>query len=301
MPASAGEIPETCHLFSYFLDNGQDGLHLAWSRDGLKWEVLNGGRSYLAPEVGDQLIRDPNILQGPDGIFRMVWSNSWNSQTIGYASSHDLITWSPQRAVPVMATEPGTRNCWAPELFHDASTGDYLVVWSSTVVGKFTETAATAEDDYNHRLYLARTRDFVSFTPPELLLDPGHCCIDATILPAQGKFHLIYKNEVLKPEAQKNLWIATSDAMTGPYGNITGPIATTPAHWVEGPTSIEIGGRYLIYFDCYMEGHYGAVVSRDLKTWTDITAELEMPEGARHGTVFKATRPIVQRLIEAGR
>ena len=297
---SVSDVPELCYLFSYFLDNGQDGLHLAWSRDGLKWEALNGGRSYLAPEVGDKLIRDPNVLQGPDGIFHMVWSNSWNSQTIGYASSRDLISWSKQQAIPLMASEPTTRNCWAPELFYEASTGDYLIVWSSTVVGKFSETDATAEDDYNHRLYLARTRDFVSFTSPELLLNPGYCCIDATILPARGKFHLIYKNEVLKPEAQKNLWIATSDAMGGPYGNITRPIATTPANWVEGPTSIEIDGRYLVYFDCYMEGHYGAVASRDLQTWADITADLEMPEGARHGTIFKAARSVVERLIEAG-
>ena len=30
-------------VFSYFLDNGQDGLHLAYSRDGLTWTPLGGG------------------------------------------------------------------------------------------------------------------------------------------------------------------------------------------------------------------------------------------------------------------
>ena len=31
---------DSVYLFSYFMDNGQDGLHLAWSEDGLQWEAL---------------------------------------------------------------------------------------------------------------------------------------------------------------------------------------------------------------------------------------------------------------------
>ena len=27
-------------MFSYFKDNGQDGLHLAYSRDGYEWTAL---------------------------------------------------------------------------------------------------------------------------------------------------------------------------------------------------------------------------------------------------------------------
>ena len=40
----------TAYLFTYFTKNGEDGLHLAWSADGYKWDKLNDGRSYLAPE-----------------------------------------------------------------------------------------------------------------------------------------------------------------------------------------------------------------------------------------------------------
>jgi len=28
-------------MFSYFKNNGEDGLHLAYSMDGLKWKALN--------------------------------------------------------------------------------------------------------------------------------------------------------------------------------------------------------------------------------------------------------------------
>ena len=69
--AEAARAPapdDTCYLFTYFTKNGEDGLHLAWSRDGYKWEALNGGQSYLAPQVGkEKLVRDPCAVRGPDG------------------------------------------------------------------------------------------------------------------------------------------------------------------------------------------------------------------------------------------
>jgi hypothetical protein len=36
-------------LFSYFNNNGKDGLHLAYSNDGYKWTALNNDRSLLLP------------------------------------------------------------------------------------------------------------------------------------------------------------------------------------------------------------------------------------------------------------
>ncbi|GAB5555483.1 MAG: hypothetical protein Sapg2KO_50740 [Saprospiraceae bacterium] len=48
------------YLFSYFKGNGEDGLHLASSEDGLKWETLNDDKSFLEPNIGqDKLMRDP--------------------------------------------------------------------------------------------------------------------------------------------------------------------------------------------------------------------------------------------------
>ena len=38
-------------LFSYFIGNGEDGLHLAASEDGLVWNDINGGNSVLLPLV----------------------------------------------------------------------------------------------------------------------------------------------------------------------------------------------------------------------------------------------------------
>ena len=106
---------KTAYLFSYFINDSKDGLHLAYSYDGLNWMPLNGGQSYLIPSVGkDKLMRDPSICQAPDGTFHMVWTSSWTDRIIGHASSRDLINWSEQQAIPVMMHEPTAHNCCAP-------------------------------------------------------------------------------------------------------------------------------------------------------------------------------------------
>ncbi|MFO7907724.1 MAG: hypothetical protein R6U98_34080, partial [Pirellulaceae bacterium] len=51
-PASAEEA-EPAYLFISFRGNGQDGLYLAYSRDGLNWSPLNDNQPLLAPKVGE--------------------------------------------------------------------------------------------------------------------------------------------------------------------------------------------------------------------------------------------------------
>ena len=85
---------DSAYLFSYFRGNGETGLHLAYSNDGLKWTALKDGQSFLKPQVGGKLMRDPSIAQGPDGTFHMVWTTGWWDKGIGIAHSKDLILWS---------------------------------------------------------------------------------------------------------------------------------------------------------------------------------------------------------------
>jgi len=300
VPASAAG---TCYLFTYFTKNGEDGLHLAWSRDGYTWEALNGGRTFLAPQVGrEKLVRDPCAVRGPDGTYHMVWTCGWWENGIGYASTKDFLHWSVQQEIPVMASEPKVRNSWAPEIDYDAKRGEFLIFWASTIPGKFPETAGSSESDLNHRIYCTTTKDFVTFTPTRLFYDPGFSVIDATILPANGRFHLIVKDETVKPP-KKHLRIASSDDMAGPYADLGSPF--TPAGlWVEGPTAIKIGDEYLVYCEAYMQKHYCAMRSRDLQTWEDVTAKVAFPrEGTpgrmKHGTVIAVPAEIVARLQAA--
>jgi hypothetical protein len=294
---TAAEPATTAYLFAYFVKNGEDGLHLAASADGTTFEALNEGRSYLTPLVGEsKLMRDPCLLRGPDGTFHLVWTTAWEGKTIGYASSPDLIHWSEQRALPVMAQEPGTRNCWAPEIAYDEAKKQFLIFWATTVTGKFIETLVSEEKGYNHRIYSTTTKDFSSFTPTKLFYEPGFNVIDATLLKANQRFYLIVKDETRVP-IKKNLRLASSADIEGPYTDLSAPFTRD---WVEGPTAIKIGDSTMVYYDCYREKHYGAVRSRDLKTWEDITDKIKFPAGARHGTVIEIPVSLLTALRTAG-
>src|SRR5665213_77976 len=121
------------YLFSYFTRNGEDGVHLAYSRDGIHWLPLNDGKAVITPAITGSgagwqewnttaaLMRDPSILRGPDGMFHLVWTIAWTDHGIGVAHSRDLIHWSKQTRVPVMEHEPTALNTWAPDLFYDLS------------------------------------------------------------------------------------------------------------------------------------------------------------------------------------
>ena len=50
----------TAYLFSYFINDSKDGLHLAYSYDGLNWTALNGGKSYLTPAAPELFYDEPS-------------------------------------------------------------------------------------------------------------------------------------------------------------------------------------------------------------------------------------------------
>jgi hypothetical protein len=282
------------YLFSYFMGNGEDGLHLAYSTDGLKWEALNDNQSFLTPTAGkDKLMRDPCIIAGPDGKFRMVWTVSWNEKGIGYAWSEDLIHWSEQYYLPVMEHEPEARNCWAPEVFYDEASGQYIIFWSTTIPGRFPETEKTGDDKYNHRMYYVTTTDFMDFAETELFYHHGFNVIDGTLIKEKDQYVLFLKDETRNPP-QKNIRIATSSKLTGGFSEPTEPI--TGQYWAEGPTPVKIGDYWIVYFDKYRDHKMGAVRSKDLKNWEDISDQVIFPEGTRHGTVLKVSQKVLENL-----
>ncbi|MDN3668499.1 glycoside hydrolase family 43 protein [Echinicola jeungdonensis] len=282
------------YLFSYFMGNGEDGLHLAYSEDGLKWKALIDNKSVLAPTAGgDKLMRDPCIIKGGDGKFHMVWTVSWNEKGIGYASSEDLVNWSEQQFIPVMAHEEGARNTWAPEIFYDDKKDRYMIFWASTIKGLYPETQDTLESGYNHRMYYTTTKDFKKFSKTKLFYEPGFNVIDATIIPHDGEYVMFVKDETRTPPA-KNIRITKSDKLTQGYPAAGEPI--TGDYWAEGPTPLMVGKRCILYFDKYREHQMGAVASTDMKNWKDISDQIHFPNGTRHGTAFKVTREEFKRL-----
>jgi len=285
------------YLFSYFKKNGQDGLHLAYSLDGLKWKALKNDSSFLHPKISnDKLMRDPCIIQGNDGKFHMVWTVSWTAKGIGYASSNDLIHWSEQKYIPVMEHEKEARNSWAPEIFYDKKSDLYLIYWATTIPGRFSAGDSSSESGYNHRIYYTTTKDFNHFAITQLLYDNDFSVIDATIKSYNNKYYMVLKDETKFPDPKKYLCISTSDSLISSWSN-PGPPISPSGIWVEGPSITEIGNEYYIYFDMYRNHKMGAIKSSDLVNWTDVSENVSFPDGTRHGTVFKVSNRILKKLL----
>lgn len=298
LPDAQGAVcraSDSVYVFSYFTGNGESGMQLAFSTDGYRFLEFNRGKPLLRPRAGvDKLMRDPCIIRGGDGKFHMVWTVSWNEKGIGYASSDDLLHWSEQTYLPVMAHEPEARNCWAPEITYDPETETYLIYWATTIPGRFPETSHRGDEGYDHRIYYTTTPDFKTFSETRLLYDPGFNVIDATIKATDSGFVMWFKNETRLPP-EKNLRMATSSKLTGPYSPAGPPI--TGKYWAEGPTVARLGTQTIVYFDKYIEGKMGAVISADLTHWEDVSQQVRFPPGARHGTVLKLSDEEFRRIV----
>nr|WP_289858389.1 glycoside hydrolase family 43 protein [uncultured Muribaculum sp.] len=292
-------LADNVYLFSYFKGNGEDGLHLAYSHDGLKWQALKNDKSFLTPNIGkDKLMRDPSICQGPDGTYHMVWTSGWWDRIIGYASSKDLVNWSEQKAIPVMEHEPEAKNSWAPELFYDDATRTYYILWATTIPGRHSEVATSkSENGLNHRIYYVTTKDFNTFSDTKIFFNPDFCAIDAAIMKqADGQYMMAVKNENSAP-AEKNIRITRTTSLNSGFPTrVSEPI--TGGYWAEGPSPLQIDDYTYIYFDKYTQHKYGAVRSKDGQNWEDVSEIIEFPQGTRHGTAFTVPEHVLQLLLK---
>ena len=291
---------DTAYLFSYFINDSRDGLHLAYSLDGLTWTPLNHGKSFLIPTVGkNRLMRDPSICQAPDGTFHMVWTSSWTDRIIGYASSPDLIHWSEQRSIPVMMHEPAAHNCWAPELFYDEPSQTYYIFWATTIPGRHKEVPVIeSEKGLNHRIYYVTTKDFNTFSETKLFFNPDFSVIDAAIVrdPVMKDLIMVVKNENSLP-AEKNLRITRTTRIEDGFPTTVSP-SITGDYWCEGPAPLFVDDVLYVYFDKYRNHQYGAVCSRDHgKTWEDVSDRVSFPKGIRHGTAFTVEKAVLDKLL----
>jgi beta-xylosidase len=222
----------------------------------------------------------------------MVWT--CGRRKIGYSSSSDLVNWSPQRSIPVDAGNDSVQNTWAPELFFDKSGNEWVVFWSSTIDGMFADTRGQVENNRNHRIYYMKTKDFITFSDPDLFFDPGYPVIDATIMPVSDSVIMIFKDERRWPLG-KQMMSATARSVYGPW-HIPGDTLTLS--WTEGPSLISIGEGYILYFDKYRKPqHMGALFSPDLKEWKDITGQLSVPPHFKHGSFLPVSGDEKRRII----
>uniref|UniRef100_UPI00403F7C97 glycoside hydrolase family 43 protein n=1 Tax=Spirosoma sp. SC4-14 TaxID=3128900 RepID=UPI00403F7C97 len=291
LPFFLSSCSKDVYLFSSFHEPANEGLRFLYSYDGYKWTDLN--RTFLKPEIGNQkVMRDPSIAQGKDGTFHLVWTSRWrDDKGFGYASSKDLIHWSPERFIPVMEHEPTTVNVWAPELFYDDQANEFVIIWASTIPGRFER--GEEEEKNNHRMYYTTTKDFQTFAPTKLFLDPKFSVIDAVIIKRNASDYVLVLKDNTRPE--RNIKVAFGTKPTGPFTNVSKAFTEK---FTEGPSVAKVGDDWLIYFDSYQAKTYDAVRTRDFKTFTDVKSYISVPEGHKHGTIFRAKKKILNGLLK---
>lgn len=286
LPATAPAQPTNpatpVYLFATFQEPEQDGLRFAFSYDGYQWSNVPG--LFLKAHVGEKpIMRDPSITRGPDGTWHLVWTSAWKGNNgFGYSSSKDLVHWTEQKFIPAMAHEPTVCNVWAPELFYDEKEKQFIICWASTIPGRFPDHLEPSTN--NHRMYFTTTRDFKTFAPTKLFLDPDFSVIDCQILKDADRYVLLLKDNT---RPQRNIRVAFGDTPLGPWRDIS---TNLTAKLTEGPCALKIGDDWLIYYESYNARHYTSMRTRDFKTFTDVTGEMTFPANLKHGTAFVATK-----------
>lgn len=311
---------QDAYIFTSFHEPSTDGLRYLYSYDGLSWDSIPG--IFMSPEIGndhayvdaftgesvlptfapdERVLRDPSIVQGPDGTFHLVWTTQWmGSRGFGYAHSKDLIHWSKQVEIPVMQDEP-TNNVWAPEVFYDDELKEYFIIWSSMIdPGKRTEADKLGTNNC-HRMWYCTTKDWKRFSKAKPYYDPGFNSIDGFLLKRAPKDYVLIVKDNRKP-GFSNLFCAFSDSPHGPFSN---PTATFGRTYSEGPCAVPIYNKgkqeWIIYYDQYHPQEFGAVSTSDFKTFTPIPNRIKVPAEHKHGTIVKVSHEILDNLLKATR
>lgn len=287
---TSGCLAEDAYVFAYFKEPGSQGIYLALSRDGFKFMPLNDGQPWVKPEQPGEIMRDVFITRNPSGVgFRMVWTWGWKGNSLGYAESTDLMTWSAQKRIPIMKDFPAVRNVWAPETYWNAKAKEWLLIWSSSF----------NDSDKGNRIWASRTKDFVTFTKPEVFFDPGFVVIDATMfhgmVDGRTQWALVLKDQSVDPLRYQIRW-AAGPSVEGPWGTLSGPITES---WSEGPSMLKVGDEYIAYYDHYRapRARYEGVETKDWVHWVSANDKMRFPENSKHGSFFRVTEEEAKRLL----
>lgn len=306
------------YLFVHFKEKtSPDGeqVYFGLSRDGFIWEEVNHGQPVLWAYYGDKGVRDFTITKcernGKYYILatdlslsygmRNQYHNSWEeigrngSKCFSLWESADLISWSEQRLVKIGNDDFGC--LWAPDIIFDRAQGDYIVHWSSS----------HRSNDYgNKAIYYSRTRDFETFSKPEILYrkeDSG--VIDSAMYEENGKFYLFVKSEG-NPE---RIILLESENITGPFERIRAfdeSMEVIQAGLYEAPTAVRVeDGKWCLFLDYYgVPGAgqgYVPFIADDLASGRFVRSDksFHFPYGYKHGTIIRISQEEYERIRDS--
>ncbi|WP_341716280.1 Ig-like domain repeat protein [Micromonospora sp. FIMYZ51] len=305
------------YFMGYFKGEGiADGEQIMFATSNgntaLDWTGLTGGRPSLISQLGDQGLRDPHIVRSPDGdTFYMIATDlNWYDQG-GYAindtqyievfESHDLVNWTPQRHVKVAPDDAG--NAFAPESLWVDEIGAYVVFWAQSLW----DDPVNRTGQGNAQMWYATTRDFQTFSPPQVWQDPAPLSrIDTTAIKVGDHYYRVTKNEAGN-QGSDIFSEKHTDFMDSNVENWTmlapalGRTTWDPNQGYEGPVIFKANpgdtacpGQFYLWGDRYTNGGgYQAACHENIEAPTWNAKAITMTNAGvvrpRHGTVIPLT------------
>ncbi|WP_144058804.1 glycoside hydrolase family 43 protein [Rhodopirellula sp. SWK7] len=280
-------------------------VYFALSEDGRHWETLNDTKPVLVSDLGEKGVRDPYLIRSHDNTkFFLIatdlsinlnrnwtWAVRSGSRYIVIWETSDLVNWSAPRLVEVAPKDAGCT--WAPEVIYDSENGEYLVFWAST----------TGRDEFRkHRIWAARTKDFVAFGEPFIFIEKPTTIIDTTIVQDSGNYYRFTKDEKFKaitmevaPEL-KGPWNEIEDFSLAKLRGYEGP----ECYMLEPATDSKPATWCLILDNYARHRGYQPYITHDLASGHFEPLEgFQVPFQFRHGSVMPLTEAEYQRVKNA--
>jgi hypothetical protein len=275
-------------------------IHFVVSKDGRKWEAVNGAQPTLVSNIGEQGVRDPFLLRSHDGqkFFLIATDLSINlnrdwgravragSKSIVIWESSNLIDWSEPRLAKVAPDDAGCT--WAPEAIYNPASKKYLVFWASTTQG---------DNFAKHRIWAADTADFRTFGKPFIYIEKPTAIIDTTIVRNEKSYYRFSKDEKFKA-----ITMEVAEDLMGPWRDVS-EFSLAKLQGYEGPECYRMGASWCLILDHYSQGKgYQPFVTSDLAGGQFSPGEgFSLPFRLRHGSILPLKSEEYERLVKAYR
>lgn len=282
--------------------------------DPQRWTRINRGRPVLESRIGTSGVRDPYLVRGGSTAFIIATDlriyggddPDWDaftrhgSRSLVVWQSSDLVHWSEPWLAEVAPPEAGM--AWAPEAMYDEEKGTFLVYWSSTLF---------AEDDPEHakpshsRILMAKTTDFHTFTPAEILIDRGSDVIDLTIVKSDNRYFRFAKNNREGDDSLRVFQEVGDTIDATDTALIARSIGSDISEALEAPLVFRdnSGSGWHLWLDRYDDTQgYVALRSRDIASgdWSPVLADdFQLESNTKHGVVVPLLSDEWERLASA--
>ncbi len=306
------------YLFVHFKEKKTpDGeqVYFGLSKDGFHWEEVNGGNPVLWSRVGEMGVRDHTICRTKDGKFYILatdlslarnfngkYGGSWwgvnhhGSKSLVMWESEDLVHWSQSKLVEMVDEHYGC--AWAPDIIYDKLADDYVIHWSSS----------HCSNNYGFMaIYYSRTKDFKTFSRPEMLCRKDTSgIIDSAIYEEDGFYYRFIKSE----KDPSTITLEKGSALIGTYERLEAfdeEMAKLEQGMYEAPTAFKLpDGKWCMMIDYYGvpgEGQgYVPFVCEDIKEGRFVRSDKDFsfPYGYKHGTVLTISEGEYERIKSFG-